>query len=69
MLELDLQQVYDNYADLTPEEREYVRELMNGPARRIMAKLFGADFDAAMGNFMKPLPNDNKKKGLASKTI
>mgnify|MGYP003112857351 FL=1 len=67
MLELDLQQVYDNYAELTPEEREYVRELMNGPARRIMAKLFGADFDAAMGNFMTPLPKEARKTGLASK--
>ena len=67
MLELDLQKVYDNYAELTPEEREYVRELMNGPARRIMAKLFGADFDAAMGNFMKPLAKKERKTGLASK--
>ncbi|HAI43981.1 MAG TPA: hypothetical protein DCM40_40735 [Maribacter sp.] len=67
MLELDLQKIYDNYAELTPEEREYVRELMNGPARRIMAKLFGADFDAAMGNFMKPLAKEERKTGLASK--
>jgi hypothetical protein len=67
MLELDLQKIYDNYADLTAEEREYVRELMNGPARRIMAKLFGADFDAAMGNFMKPLPTQSKKRGLATR--
>ena len=67
MLELDLKKAYDNYASLTPEEREIVRELMNGPARRIIAKVFGPDFDSALGRFLEPLPK-KQQKGLAAKT-
>tara|TARA_E500000318_G_scaffold51654_2_gene48300 strand:+ start:3795 stop:4001 length:207 start_codon:yes stop_codon:yes gene_type:complete len=68
-MELDFQEIYDNYSELTPEEREVVRKFMNSDVRRIIGKVFGADFDAALGQFMKPLPEAQQKKGLAAKTI
>ena len=68
-MELDFQEIYNNYSELTPEEREVVRKFMNSDVRRIIGKVFGADFDAALGQFMKPLPEKKQKKGLAAKII
>lgn len=65
-MELDFQKIYDNYASLTTEEREVIRKFMNSPARRIVGKVFGADFDAALGSFLEPLP-EKQRKGLAAK--
>ncbi len=67
-MELDIQEIYNNYENLTPEERETVRTVMNSDVRRIIGKVFGSDFDAILGQFMKPLPK-KQKKGLAAKTI
>ena len=68
-MEIDLQQAYDAYAKLSDEEKEIIRKFMNSDARRIIGKVFGADFDAALGQFIKPLPEKQQKKGLAAKTI
>jgi len=67
-MEIDINKVYRNYEALTTEEREVIRAFMNGPARRIIGKVFGPDFDAALGQFLKPLPK-KQKKGLAAKKI
>jgi hypothetical protein len=68
-MEIDLEKIYRNYEGLTLEEREVIRKFMNSDARRIIGKVFGADFDAALGQFIKPLPEKQQKKGLAAKTI
>ena len=68
-MELDFQEIYNNYEALTAEEREVVRKFMNSDVRRFIGKVFGADFDAALGQFMKPLPEKQQKKGLAARII
>lgn len=68
-MELDFQKIYDNYLDLSTQEREMVRKFMNSDVRRIISKVFGPDFDSALGRFMKPLPEKKQKKGLAAKII
>lgn len=68
-MELDFQEIYDNYSALSPEERETVRKFMNSDVRRIIGKVFGPDFDSALGQFMEPLPEKKQKKGLAAKKI
>tara|TARA_R100001369_G_C3234222_1_gene152747 strand:- start:354 stop:557 length:204 start_codon:yes stop_codon:yes gene_type:complete len=67
-MELDIDKIYRNYEALTTEEREVIRAFMDGPARRIIGKVFGPDFDAALGQFLKPLPK-KQRKGLAAKII
>ena len=65
-MELDLVQARDNYMNLSDDEKEVVRRLMRGPARQIISKVFGADFDAALGQFMLPIAE--RGKGLATRT-
>jgi hypothetical protein len=65
-MELDLAQAQQNYANLSDEEKEIIRRLMNGPARQIIAKVFGPEFDAALGSFMLPLAE--RGRGLAART-
>ena len=65
-MEIDIQQIRQNYANLTDEEKEIIRRVMNGPARTIIGKVFGLEFDAALGQFM--LPRAERGTGLASRT-
>ena len=65
-MELDLVQAKENYMNLSDEEKELIRRLMNGPARQIIAKVFGPEFDAALGNFMLPIAE--RGRGLAART-
>tara|TARA_R100000458_G_C8246253_1_gene224154 strand:- start:262 stop:474 length:213 start_codon:yes stop_codon:yes gene_type:complete len=64
---IDVEQIYENYAKLTEEEKDIIRVLMNGPARSIIAKVFGEEFERALGVFQST--SSKKKKGLASRII
>jgi len=64
-MKLDLMQARENYMNLSDEEKEIIRRFMNGPARDIIGKVFGAEFNSALGNFMLPLAE--RGAGLASK--
>ena len=64
-MEIDLAQIQKNYQNLSDEEKEIIRRLMNGPARQIIAKVFGPAFDAALGQFM--LPVAQRGRGLAAR--
>ena len=46
------------------EEKEMIRKVMTGQARSVIRKVFGDDFDAALGDFI--LPRSKRGKGLAS---
>ena len=63
-MEIDMKQAYQNYANLSDAEKETIRKFMAGPARRIIGKVFGDEFDTALGAFM--LPKAKRGKGLAS---
>ena len=63
-MEINLKQAYQNYANLSDDEKETIRKFMSGPARRIIGKVFGEEFDSALGAFM--LPKAKRGKGLAS---
>lgn len=65
-MEINIQQIRQNYANLTDEEKEIIRRLMNSPARGVIAKVFGPEFDAALGQFM--LPMAERGRGLAART-
>ena len=65
-MEIDIQQIRQNYANLTDEEKEIIRRVMNGPAREIIGKVFGPEFNAALGQFM--LPMAERGRGLAART-
>tara|TARA_E500000318_G_C3376446_1_gene140526 strand:- start:230 stop:427 length:198 start_codon:yes stop_codon:yes gene_type:complete len=63
-MEIDLQRAYDEYENLSDEEKEMIRKVMTGKARSVIRKVFGDDFDAALGEFI--LPRSKRGKGLAS---
>jgi hypothetical protein len=65
-MELDLVQARENYMNLSDEEKEIIRRLMNGPARQVISKVFGPELDAALGSFMLPLAE--RGRGLAART-
>jgi hypothetical protein len=64
-MEIDIQDIRNNYANLTDDEKEIIRKLMNGPARAVIGKVFGPEFDAALGQFMLPIAE--RGKGLAAR--
>lgn len=64
-MELDIMEIRRNYSNLTDEEKEIIRKVMNGPARNIIGKVFGPEFDAALGQFMLPIAE--RGKGLAAR--
>jgi hypothetical protein len=64
-MEIDIQQVRQNYANLSDEEKEIIRRVMNSPAREVISKVFGPEFDAALGQFM--LPMAQRGRGLATR--
>ena len=51
-MEIDLQRAYDEYENLSDEEKEMIRKVMTGKARSVIRKVFGDDFDAALGEFI-----------------
>ena len=55
-MEIDLDGAYKRYANLTEEEKNIIRNFMNGPARKIIGTLFGPDFEMALGTFAAPTP-------------
>ena len=55
-MEIDLDGAYKRYADLNEEEKNIIRNFMNGPARKIIGTLFGPDFERALGTFAAPSP-------------
>ena len=63
-MEINMKQAYQNYANLSDADKEIIRKFMAGPARRIIGKGFGDEFDTALGAFM--LPKAKRGKGLAS---
>ena len=65
-MEIDFAQVADNYALLEEEEKIMIREAMSGPVREVIAKVFGAEFDQALGQFATAEPAP--RRGLAART-
>ena len=65
-MELDFIEVWDNYEQLSEEEKTMIREAMNGPLRAVIAKVFGAEFDQALGQFAAAEPAP--RRGLAART-
>jgi len=65
-MEIDLLKARENYINLSEDEKEVIRRLMRGPSRAIIAKVFGSDFDSALGSFM--LPMAERGRGLATRT-
>tara|TARA_A100000171_G_C2024968_1_gene92918 strand:- start:51 stop:248 length:198 start_codon:yes stop_codon:yes gene_type:complete len=65
-MEIDLEKAYDNYDRLSEEEKEIIRNVMRGPTREIIRKVFGQEFDNALGSFM--LPISERGRGLATRT-
>jgi len=60
-MEIDLDGAYKRYANLTEEEKNIIRNFMNGPARKIIGTLFGPDFEMALGTFAAPTPTPKKR--------
>ena len=50
-MELDFIEVWDNYEQLSEEEKTMIREAMSGPLRDVIGKVFGAEFDRMLGQF------------------
>jgi len=65
IIELAMDDAFSNYQMLSEEEQNIIREAMNGPLRNIIAKIFGPEFNEALGQFAtaKPAP----KRGLAAR--
>ena len=65
-MELDFIEVWDNYEQLSEEEKTMIREAMSGPLRDVIGKVFGAEFDRMLGQFAtaEPVP----RRGLAART-
>jgi len=65
-MELDFIEVWDNYEQLSEEEKTMIREAMSGPLRDVIGKVFGAEFDQALGQFAAAEPAP--RRGLAART-
>tara|TARA_R100000951_G_scaffold81635_1_gene69286 strand:+ start:670 stop:864 length:195 start_codon:yes stop_codon:yes gene_type:complete len=64
-MEIDFIEVWNNYEQLSEEEKIIIREAMNGPVREVIAKVFGAEFDRMLGQFATAEPAP--KRGLAAR--
>ena len=64
-MEIDFIEVWNNYEQLSEEEKTIIPEAMSGPVREVIAKVFGAEFNNMLGQFAtaKPAP----KRGLAAR--
>ena len=65
-MELDFIEVWDNYEQLSEEEKTMIREAMSGPLRDVISKVFGAEFDRMLGQFASAEPAP--RRGLAART-
>ena len=65
-MELDFIEVWDNYEQLSEEEKTMIREAMSGPLRDVIGKVFGAEFDRMLGQFATAEPAS--RRGLAART-
>ena len=65
-MEIDFIEVWNNYEQLSEEEKTIIREAMNGPVREVIAKVFGAEFDRMLGQFATAEPAP--RRGLAART-
>jgi len=64
-MELDFIEVWDNYEQLSEEEKTMIREAMSGPLRDVIGKVFGTEFDRMLGQFAASEPAP--KRGLAAR--
>ena len=65
-MELDFIEVWNNYEQLSEEEKTTIREVMSGPLRDVIGKVFGAEFDRMLGQFASAEPAP--RRGLAART-
>ena len=65
-IEVDMDLAYSNYAILEEEEKELIEQIMNGPLRAVIAKVFGAEFNNMLGQFATAEPAP--RRGLAART-
>ncbi len=64
-MEIDFIEVWNNYEQLSEEEKTIIRKAMNGPVREVIAKVFGAEFDRMLGQFATAEPAP--RRGLAAR--
>jgi hypothetical protein len=60
-MEIDINGAYERYETLTDEEKNIIREVMNGPAKAVIEKLFGSSLVTALGTFAAPTPTPKKR--------
>mgnify|MGYP003647016592 FL=1 len=65
-MEIDFNQLRANYDALSEQEKDLIRSAMNGPLREVMFKVFGEEFNDALGSFMQP-SKGRRSAGLASR--
>ncbi len=64
-MELDLAKAKERYNALSEEDKDDIRDFMTSEARGAIAKVFGADFDRALGSFKQR--QTPKRRGLAAR--
>ena len=64
-MEIDLAKAKERYMTLSEEDKDDIRDFMKSEAREIIAKVFGAEFDKALGSFKQR--QTPKRRGLASR--
>tara|TARA_R100000908_G_scaffold42917_1_gene20070 strand:- start:1021 stop:1221 length:201 start_codon:yes stop_codon:yes gene_type:complete len=65
-MEIDFNELRRNYDALSDKEKDLIRSAMNGPLRVVMFKVFGEEFNDALGSFMQP-SKSRRSAGLASR--
>ena len=65
-MEIDFNELRKNYDALSDQEKDLIRSAMNGPLREVMFKVFGEEFNDALGSFMQP-SKSRRSAGLASR--
>jgi hypothetical protein len=65
IIEIAMDDAFANYQTLSEQEKELIRNAMNGPLRAVIAKVFGAEFDQALGQFATAEPAP--RRGLAAR--
>jgi hypothetical protein len=53
-MEMDMEGAAQAYAQLSEQEKEMIREVVDSPLMGILAKVFGQEFIQALGSFNKP---------------
>ena len=65
IIEIAMDDAFANYQTLSEQEKELIRNAMNGPLRAVIAKVFGVEFDQALGQFATAEPAP--RRGLAAR--